>query len=191
MDEALALPSEHAVTIALRTQQILAEESGVGNTVDPLGGSFFIESMTNRIQDRARDYFQRIDQLGGVLPAINAGFFQREIADAAYRYQREIDENDRIIVGVNGYGDDKPYSIPLLEMDPSGYMTEAGRLAELRHTRDGAAVGQALDRLRRACQGNENTMPFILDAVRVYATLGEIIGVMKEVFGGYIEPSWL
>ncbi len=191
MDEALALPSEHAVTVALRTQQILAEESGVGNTVDPLGGSFFIEAMTNRIQDQSQAYFKQIDQLGGVLPAISAGFFQRQIAEAAYRYQQEIDKKERIIVGVNGYGDDKPYSIPLLEMDPSGYNTQAGRLAELRQTRDAAAVGQALDRLRLACQGSQNTMPYILDAVRAYATLGEIIGVMKEVFGAYVEPSWI
>jgi methylmalonyl-CoA mutase N-terminal domain/subunit len=191
MDEALALPSEHAVTIALRTQQVLAEESGVGSTVDPLGGSFFVEAMTNRIQDQALAYFEQIDQLGGVLPAISAGFFQREIAEAAYRYQREIDQKERIIVGVNEYNDDKPYSIPLLEMDPSGYKTQAGRLAELRRSRDGAVVGQALDRLRIACQGTQNTMPYILDAVRVYATLGEIIGVMKEVFGAYVEPSWI
>jgi methylmalonyl-CoA mutase N-terminal domain/subunit len=191
MDEAFALPSEHAATVALRTQQILAEESGVGNTVDPLGGSFFIEAMTNRMQAQALGYFERVTQLGGVLPAIAAGFFQREIADSAYRYQREIDEQERVIVGVNGYSDDKPYSIPLLEMDPSGHNTQTGRLAELRRTRDPGAVGQALDRLRLACQGSENTMPYILDAVKAYATLGEIIGVMKEVFGTYVEPSWV
>jgi len=191
MDEALALPSEHAVTVALRTQQILAEESGVGNTIDPLGGSFFIEAMTNRIQEQALAYFSQIDQLGGVLPAIGVGFFQREIAEAAYRYQREIDGHERVIVGVNGYSDDKPYIIPMLEMDPSGLNTQVNRLAGLRQTRDGAAVGQALDRLRLASQGTQNTMPYILDAVRVYATLGEMIGVMKEVFGTYVEPSWV
>ncbi|HLC02649.1 MAG TPA: methylmalonyl-CoA mutase family protein [Anaerolineales bacterium] len=191
MDEALALPSEHAVTVALRTQQILAEESGVGNTIDPLGGSFFIEAMTNRIQEQALAYFSQIDQLGGVLPAIGVGFFQREIAEAAYRYQREIDGHERVIVGVNGYSDDKPYIIPMLEMDPSGLNTQVSRLAGLRQSRDGAAVGQALDRLRLASQGTQNTMPYILDAVRVYATLGEMIGVMKEVFGTYVEPSWV
>jgi methylmalonyl-CoA mutase, N-terminal domain len=191
MDEALALPSQHAATVALRTQQILAEETGVGNTVDPLGGSFFLEAMTNRIQDQALDYFQKIDELGGVLPAIDAGFFQREIAEAAYRYQREIDQNERIIVGVNGYSDNKPYNIPILEMDPSGYKTQADRLAALRRNRDSGAVGQALDRLRLACQGTENTMPYVLEAVRAYATLGEIIGVMREVFGAYVEPNWL
>ena len=191
MDEALALPSEHAVTIALRTQQILAEESGVANTVDPLGGSFFIEAQTNRIEQQAYDYFHRIEQLGGVLPAIKKGFFQSEIADAAYRYQREIDQEIRHIVGVNLYQDNQPYAIPILEMDPLGYQRQIERLSQLRSQRDPGRVGQTLDRLRLACQGTENTMPFILEAVRAYATLGEIIGVMKEVFGIYQEPTWV
>jgi methylmalonyl-CoA mutase N-terminal domain/subunit len=191
MDEALALPSEHAVTIALRTQQILAEESGVSNTIDPLGGSYFIEQLTNEIEAKANDYFKRIKELGGVLPAINVGFFQREIQEAAYRYQREIDAESRYIVGVNAFQDDDPIRIPLLEMDPEGYKRQAKRLEELRIERDNAAVGQALDRLRIACQGTENTMPYILDAVRQYATLGEVIDVMREVFGTYQEPSWL
>jgi methylmalonyl-CoA mutase N-terminal domain/subunit len=191
MDEALALPSEHAATIALRTQQVLAEESGVAHSVDPLGGSYLVEALTQRMVEQARAYFRRIDELGGVLPAIAAGFFQREIAEAAYRYQREIDQGERRIVGVNAFADDKPYVIPLLEMDPQGYERQAGRLQALRRSRDAGAVGQALDRLRRACQGTENTMPFILDAVRAYATLGEIIGVMKDVFGRYEEPTWI
>ncbi|HUS85573.1 MAG TPA: methylmalonyl-CoA mutase family protein, partial [Anaerolineales bacterium] len=191
MDEALALPSEHAVTIALRTQQILAEESGVANTIDPLGGSFYVEQITNRIEAQARDYFRKIDDLGGVLPAIEMGFFQREIQEAAYRYQREIDTNERYIIGVNAFKDQEPYSIPLLKMDPEGYRRQVSRLEELRRTRDNGAVGQALDNLRIACQGTENTMPHILDAVRTYATLGEIIDVMREVFGTFQEPSWL
>lgn len=191
MDEALALPSEHAVTIALRTQQILAEESGVANTIDPLGGSFFVEALTNRMEKQAYDYFRRIEELGGVLPAIEKGFFQTEISDAAYRYQREIDEGIRHIVGVNAYADSVPYTIPLLEMDPQGYQRQVNRLNQIRQTRDKGRVGQALDRLRIACQGTENTMPYILDAVRAYATLGEIIGVMKEVFGVYEEPTWI
>lgn len=191
LDEALALPSEHAATIALRTQQILAHESGVANTIDPLGGSYFVEAMTNRLELQALAYFRRIEELGGVLPAINAGFFQREIQEAAYRYQREIDRNERYIIGVNIYEDDEPYRIPLLEMDPEGYDRQAKRLQALRSERDAGAVGQALDRLRIACQGTENTMPYILDAVRVYATLGEIVDVMREVFGTYQEPSWL
>ncbi len=191
MDEALALPSEHAATIALRTQQVLAEETGVANTVDPLGGSFFVEAQTNRLEAQARDYFRRIEELGGVLPAIEAGFFQRQIAESAYRYQREIDEGKRHIVAVNAYTDEIPLRIPLLEMDPAGYDRQVARLRALRQKRDSGAVGQALDRLRLACQGTENTMPHILQAVRVYATLGEIIGVMREVFGTYTEPTWV
>jgi len=191
MDEALALPSEHAVKIALRTQQILAEESGVANTIDPLGGSFFIEAQTNRIEAQAYEYFRRIEELGGVLPAIDKGFFQSEISDAAYRYQREIDQDIRKIVGVNEYEDDKPLSIPILEMDPQGYRRQVARLGELRETRDQGRVGQTLDRLRIACQGTENTMPYILEAVHAYATLGEIVDVMKEVFGKYEEPTWI
>jgi len=191
LDEALALPSESAVTVALRTQQIIAEESGVANTVDPLGGSFFVEAQTNRIEAQAYDYFRRIEDLGGVLPAIEKGFFQSEISDAAYRYQREIDQNIRRIVGVNAYAEDKPITIPILEMDPQGYERQVSRLEELRKNRDNGHVGQTLDRLRIACQGTENTMPYIMDAVRAYATLGEIIGVMKEVFGTYEEPTWI
>ena len=191
MDEALALPSEHAVTIALRTQQILAEESGVANTIDPLGGSFFVEALTNLLEEQARGYFRRIEELGGVLPAIEVGFFQREISDSAYRYQKEIDEGSRAIVGINAYNDEKAYAIPLLRMDPEGCDRQAKRLRALRSSRDSAAVGQALDTLRRVCQGTENTMPAILDAVRRYATLGEIIGVMREVFGTYTGASWI
>jgi methylmalonyl-CoA mutase, N-terminal domain len=191
MDEALALPSEHAVTVALRTQQVLAEESGVTNTVDPLAGSFFVEAQTNRIEAQAYDYFRRIEELGGVLPAIDKGFFQSEISDAAYRYQQEIDGGVRKIVGVNAYTDRKPVSIPILEMDPQGYERQVSRLEQVRKSRDAGAVGQALDRLRIACQGTENTMPYILDAVRAYATLSEITGVMKEVFGVYEEPTWI
>lgn len=191
MDEALALPSEHAVTIALRTQQIISEESGVANTIDPLGGSFFVEAQTNQMEKQTYDYFRRIEDLGGVLPAIEKGFFQSEIADAAYRYQREIDEGLRSIVGVNAFQDEKSVTIPILQMDPQGYRRQVARLEEVRRTRDSGQVGQALDRLRIACQGTENTMPYILDAVRAYATLGEIVSVMKEVFGTYQEPSWI
>ncbi|GIK08023.1 MAG: methylmalonyl-CoA mutase [Anaerolineaceae bacterium] len=191
LDEALALPSEHAVTIALRTQQIIAEESGAANTVDPLGGSFFVEAQTDRIEKQARDYFRRIEDLGGVIPAIEKGFFQSEISDAAYRYQREIDEGVRKIVGVNAYAEDKPLAIPILQMDPQGYQRQVTRLEEVRRTRDAGRVGQTLDRLRIACQGTENTMPFILDAVRAYATLGEIVQVMKDTFGRYEEPTWI
>lgn len=191
MDEALALPSEHSVTIALRTQQIIAEESGVTNTVDPLGGSFFVEEQTNRMEQQAYDYFARIQELGGVIPAIEKGFFQSEISDAAYRYQREIDKGIRKIVGVNAYAENKPLSIPILKMDPNGYIRQVARLNEVRKTRDSGRVGQTLDKLRIACQGTENTMPYIMECVHAYCTLGEIIGVMTKVFGKYEEPTMI
>jgi methylmalonyl-CoA mutase N-terminal domain/subunit len=188
LDEALALPSERAVTIALRTQQIIAHESGVTNTVDPLGGAYAIEALTDRMERQAYDYFEGIEALGGVIPAIEAGFFQQEIADAAYRYQREIDERRRIIVGINEFVADEPLQVPLLKIDPQGYERQCARLAQVRAERDNGAVGQALDRLRIAAQGTENTMPRILDAVRVYATLQEMMDVFREVFGLYREP---
>lgn len=191
MDEALALPSEHAATIALRTQQIINEESGVANTIDPLGGSFFVEALTNRMESQVQNYFKQIEDLGGVLPAINVGFFQREISDSAYRYQRELDKQQRFTVGVNAYAENKEIGIPLLVMDPEGFRRQSERLAVLRKTRDNAAVGQALDRMRIAAQGTENLMPHFLDSVRVYATLGEIIAVLKGVFGRYEEPTWI
>jgi methylmalonyl-CoA mutase N-terminal domain/subunit len=191
MDEALALPSQHAATIALRTQQVIAEESGVANTVDPLAGSYFLEAATRRIEAEAYDYFQRIENLGGVLPAIEKGFFQGEISDAAYRYQREIDQGVRKIVGVNAYAEDKPLTIPLLQMDPAGFARQVERLKQVRQERDAGRVGQALDRLRIACAGTENSMPYILEAVRAYATLSEIVGVMKKQFGIYQEPTWI
>jgi methylmalonyl-CoA mutase N-terminal domain/subunit len=189
LDEALALPSEYAVKIALRTQQIIAHESGVTNTVDPLGGSFLVEAMTNRIEDQARDYFRQIEQLGGVIPAIKAGFFQREIAEAAYRYQREIDQHRRIIVGVNEYVEDEPLTVPLLRIDPEGKRRQIDRLRRLRDMRDNETVGTTLAALREAAKGTENLMPFILDAVRAYATLQEITDVFRDVFGVYQEPD--
>jgi methylmalonyl-CoA mutase N-terminal domain/subunit len=188
MDEALALPSEHAATVALRTQQIIAHESGVVNTVDPLGGSYAVEELTDRIEKQVYDYFERIEALGGVIPAIEAGFLQQEIADAAYRYQREIDTRKRIVVGVNEYEETEPPQIPILRMDPAGFRKQCARLRKARADRDSGAAGQALDRLRIAAQGTENTMPFILDAVRAYATLQEIMDVFREVFGLYREP---
>ncbi|WKZ40808.1 MAG: methylmalonyl-CoA mutase family protein [Anaerolineales bacterium] len=191
LDEALALPSEEAVTIALRTQQIIAEESGVTNTVDPLGGSYFVEAQTNRMEKDAYAYFQRIKDLGGVIPAIEKGFMQSEISDAAYRYQREIDTNIRRIVGVNAYQENKPLSIPILKMDPNGYDRQVARLNEIRKTRDSGRVGQTLDRLRIACEGTENTMPYIMECVHAYCTLGEIVGVMTKVFGKYEEPTMI
>jgi methylmalonyl-CoA mutase N-terminal domain/subunit len=189
MDEAMALPSEYAVKIALRTQQLIAYESGVTNTVDPLAGSFFVESLTNRMEQEVYNYFRQIEALGGVLPAIEKGFFQREIAEAAYRYQMEIDTHLRTIVGINEYVEDQPVRIPLLEMDPEGYERQVARLEEVRRKRDNERVSVTLEALRQAAQGTENTMPYILDCVRAYATLGEIVGVFRQVFGEYREPA--
>ena len=192
MDEALALPSEHAVTIALRTQQIIAEESGVANTIDPLAGSYFVEAQTNRIEAQAYDYFRRIEELGGVLPAIDKGFFQSEISDAAYRYQREIDQGMRQHRRRQRLRRRQAPHHPHPGDGPAGLRSARSTAwSRCASTRDAGRVGQALDRLRIACQGTENTMPYILEAVRAYATLGEIIGVMKEVFGIYEEPTWI
>jgi methylmalonyl-CoA mutase N-terminal domain/subunit len=189
MDEALALPSEQAVTLALRTQQIIAEESGVVNTVDPLGGSYFVEALTNQTEAAVYEYFRRINDFGGVIPAIKAGFLQQEIADASYRHQREVDSRDRTIVGVNRYVSEEAPGIPILQMDPQGYDRQVARLQKLRLERDSEAAARALNALRDACQGSANTMPCLLDCARAYCTLGEIIGVMREVFGVYHEPA--
>ena len=191
MDEALALPSEEAVTVALRTQQIIAEESGVANTVDPLAGSFFVEKMTNKIERQVYDYWEQVKALGGVLPAVEKGYFQSEIANAAYEYQRQVDEDERVIVGVNDYVDqDEEIRIPILEMDPHGYKRQVARLNQLRMERDNVRVEETLAALSAAAQGTENLMPYLLDAVRAYATLGEITDVLREVFGEYEEPTW-
>ena len=192
MDEALALPSEEAVTIAMRTQQIIAEESGVANTIDPLGGSFFVEHETNKIEAQVYDYWRRVEELGGVLPAIEKGFFQSEISNAAYEYQRQIDTGDRKIVGVNAYDNhSEELRIPLLEMDPQGYDRQVARLAALRQERDNVRVGETLSALRSAAEGSDNLMPYLLNAVNAYATLGEITDVLREVFGVYEEPTWI
>ncbi len=188
MDEALALPSEKAVNVALRTQQVIAHETGVANTIDPLGGSFYVEWLTSEMERRAYDIFKQINNFGGVIKAIEAGYFQREIAESAFRYQREIDQQKRIIVGVNEYQMNEPINIPILQMDPDGERKQIARLEELRRTRDNERVGAALSALRDAAQGTANTMPFILDAVRAYATLQEITDVFRGVFGVYQEP---
>lgn len=188
MDEALALPSEYAAKIALRTQQLIAHESGVTHSVDPLAGSYLVETLTNRLEQEAYDYFAQIEALGGVIPALERGFFQREIAQAAYRYQMEIDRRQRVIVGVNEYVEDTALRVPLLAMDPQGYERQVARLERLRRERDGEKVRTTLAALRQAAEGRDNTMPYILDCVRAYATLGEITRVFREVFGEYREP---
>jgi methylmalonyl-CoA mutase, N-terminal domain len=191
MDEALALPSEQAVRVALRTQQIIAHESGVTNTVDPLGGSYFVEALTDRMEAETWAYFDQIENLGGVLPAIETGFFQKEIADAAYRYQHETDTRQRTLVGVNDYLSDDPLKIPILEMDPQGYEIQCTRLAEVIASRDNRVVTRCLTDLSAAAHRADNLMPFILDAVKAYATLQEIMDVFREVFGEYREPNFL
>ncbi|MBP7962439.1 MAG: methylmalonyl-CoA mutase family protein [Caldilineaceae bacterium] len=191
MDEALALPSADAVTVALRTQQIIAHESGVTNTVDPLGGSFFVEALTDEMERQARDYFRRIDDLGGVLPAIDRGFFQREIIEAAVRTQQEIERGERVIVGVNDFVQDEDIKVPILEMDVDGYSRQIARLADVRRSRDNRAVMSKLADLRVAAQGSANLMPPILEAVREYATLQEMMDVLRDVWGEYTEAAIL
>ncbi len=190
MDEALALPSAKAALVALRTQQVIAHESGVSNTIDPLAGSFFVEATTNRMEEEAEEYFRRIDALGGVVPAIEQGFFQREIAEAAFRYQMEIDEKRRIVVGVNEYAQEEPLTIPLLEIDEAGYNRQVKRLQEVRRTRDNREVKRTLAELRQAAKEDQNLMYPIIEAVRAYATLQEITDVFRDVFGEYQEPVY-
>jgi methylmalonyl-CoA mutase N-terminal domain/subunit len=189
MDEAWALPSEKAVRIALRTQQILAHESGAINTIDPLGGSYFLENLTDQMEEEAYKYFDKIESLGGVISAIDKGFFQKEIADAAYKYQKEIEKKDRVIVGVNDYLlKNEDLSIPLLKMDPEGEVRQFQRLKKMRAERDNGKWEKSLEKLQAAAEGDENLMPYILDAAKAYATLGEICDTMRDVFGEYEEP---
>jgi methylmalonyl-CoA mutase N-terminal domain/subunit len=190
MDETLALPSEKAVKIALRTQQIIAHEIGVTNTIDPLAGSYFVEALTDRMERAAESYFEKIDSLGGVIPAIEAGFFQREIAEAAYRYQQELDRREKIIVGVNDYVEEnEQIGIPILLISPEVEARQKRRLAEVRGSRDAREVGESLAALRRAAEDGSNVMPALIRCTRAYATLGEMCGTLAEVFGVYEEPA--
>ena len=189
MDETLALPSEEAVHVALRTQQVIAVESGVANVIDPLGGSYYVEALTNKMEKGCREYFDQIEKLGGVIPAIEKGFFQREIARAAFRYQREIEEKKRIVVGVNDYVDEgEEIKIDLLRIGPEVERRQKKVLSDVRRDRDDAGVTAALAGLRAAAEGTDNLMPHFVDCCRVYATEGEMIGVLREVFGEYREP---
>jgi len=185
LDEAIALPSERAALLALRTQQIIAHESGVTDTVDPLGGSYFVERLTSDLERDCYTYFDRIRAQGGVIPALESGFFQREIAEASYRYHREIETGQRTIVGVNEYVIEQPLDIAILEMDPEGEKRQRERLCRLRAERDAAQAEAALRRLEDASRGSENVMLYLLEAVNAYCTLGEICGVMRRVFGEY------
>jgi methylmalonyl-CoA mutase N-terminal domain/subunit len=190
MDETLALPSEKAVKIALRTQQIIAYETGVSNTIDPLAGSYFVETLTSKMEEEAEQYFEKIDALGGVIPAIEAGFFQREIAEAAYRYQRELDVKQKIIVGVNDYvEEEEKIEIPILEISPEVEVKQRKRLAELRQSRNAADASRSLEELRQAAADGKNLMPYLLAATRSYVTLGEMCHALAEVFGVYEEPA--
>ena len=184
-DEALALPSQDSVRIALRTQQIIAYESGVADTVDPLAGSYYIEALTDEIEQKAADYIQRIDEIGGAPAAIERGFIQAEIEESAYRYQMEIESGQRKIVGLNDFQIEEERPSGLLKVDPAVGDLQCRKLEELRAKRDGATVEASLAALKRAAEGSDNLMPHILDAVRAYATLGEMCGVLRDVFGEY------
>jgi methylmalonyl-CoA mutase N-terminal domain/subunit len=184
-DEALSLPTEQAVQIALRTQQILAYESGVADSIDPLAGSYLVETWTDEIEKRACDYIEKIDALGGALKAIEQGYIQREIQESAYRWQMAVDRGDKVVVGVNQFQVDETLTIDILRVDPAVGERQAARLQALRERRDNETVSAALSRLESGARGDDNLMPLILDAVAKYATLGEICGVMRGVFGEY------
>src|SRR5579883_3085400 len=187
LDEALALPTERAALIALRTQQIIAHESGVTNTIDPLAGSFFVEALTDETERQAQEYIDQIRELGGVLECIRNGYFQKEIAEASYRFQQEVEAKERVIVGVNDYVMDEQMAVPTLYVDPAKERIHLERLERTRRERDNERVGVALSALEQATRGKENTMTYILDCARAYCTLGEIMGVFRKVFGDYTE----
>ncbi|MCX6135239.1 MAG: methylmalonyl-CoA mutase family protein [Ignavibacteriales bacterium] len=190
MDETLALPSEKAVKIALRTQQIIAYETGVTNTVDPLAGSYFVEALTTKMEQAAERYFETIDTLGGVIPAIEAGFFQREIADAAYRYQRELEAKEKIIVGVNDFVEEKgKIEIPILVISPDVEVKQRKRLGDVRQSRSTEAVERSLSVLKQAAADQKNLVPLLLECARSYVTLGEMCDALTETFGIYEEPA--
>jgi methylmalonyl-CoA mutase N-terminal domain/subunit len=189
LDEAYALPGEQAVTIALRTQQVIAHESGVIAAPDPLGGSYFLERMTLDMEAAAQDYIRRIDEMGGMIAAIEANFPQREIANASYEYQKAVEGRQKIVVGVNAFQSDGEDAIEILQIDQRTQEHQTARLAALREKRDNSRVRASLDALRRAAEGTANTMPSLLDAVRAYATLGEICDALRGVFGSYQETS--
>ncbi|HET7434570.1 MAG TPA: methylmalonyl-CoA mutase family protein, partial [Thermoanaerobaculia bacterium] len=190
LDETLALPTEQAARIALRTQQIIAHESGVTNTVDPLGGSFYIEELTNRMEQGCFEYIEKIDRFGGMVEAIEAGFPQREIWDASYQYQRSVDSAEKLVVGVNSYQLEKEEPYEILYIDESAGTEQLERLNRIRATRDQQRVADTLQALRNAAADEKvNTMPFMIDCVKAYATVGEISDALREVFGTYQEPA--
>ena len=187
-DEALALPSEKAVRVALRTQQIIAHESGATNTIDPLAGSYYVEALTNEMEEKAMEYIQMVDDMGGAMVAIEKGFFQKEIADSSYRYQKEIDEEERTIVGVNDYKIEKEeYPMELLRVDPKVEKEQVANLQKMKETRNRRKVEETLGKLESSAEKDENLMPTIIEAVKAYATLGEICSVLRKVYGEYKE----
>jgi methylmalonyl-CoA mutase N-terminal domain/subunit len=185
MDEVLALPSEHAVTLALRTQQVLAFETGVTNTVDPLGGSYFVEALTKQMQGEARDYFRRIEELGGMIPALESGFFRREIADAAFTYQREVDAKHKLIVGVNDFQEPDNKPLDLLQIDDAVEREQVAKLRKRKAERDNAAVRKHLDAVKRDAAAGVNLMPTIIEAAEARCTVGEVMYALADVFGRY------
>jgi len=189
LDEVFCLPSEHAAEIALRTQQILAEETGVSNTIDPLAGSYFIETLTNEIEEAAWDYIHKIDDMGGMIAAIEKGFPQMEIAESAYKFQRQLETSEKIMVGVNKYSTNNQHSIPLLEIDEKIGGEQIKRLKDVRRKRDSRAAKKSLDNIKNACKKGENVMPHCIDAVKNLATLQEICDIYREVYGEYRDPG--
>jgi methylmalonyl-CoA mutase N-terminal domain/subunit len=186
-DEALALPTEEAVRIALRTQQIIAHETGVTNTIDPLGGSYFVEALTDHLEERCYEYFAKIDQLGGMVEAVKRGFPQREIADAAFILQQEIDAGQRVVVGVNRFSEGDETATPILRIDPALERKQVDRVRAARAARDGAAVDGVLSALRSAAAKQQNLMPLLIEAARAHATEGEIVHALQAVWGDYRE----
>lgn len=191
LDETLALPTEESVTIALRTQQIIAEESGVTNTIDPLGGSYFVEALTNKIEEEALEYIKKIDDMGGIIAAIEEGFPQREIADAAFNYQRQLENKEKFVVGVTKFRTDGDPPIPTLYIDQKTEDDQIASLKRVKESRDQAVVDKHIDLLKKIAQSNENTMPYIVDAVRDYVSLQEICDAFREVFGEYQDPAYI
>jgi methylmalonyl-CoA mutase N-terminal domain/subunit len=189
LDEVLCLPSDHAVEIALRTQQILAEETGVANTIDPLGGSYFIEALTNEMEAKALEYIAKIDEMGGMIAAIDKGYPQMEIADAAYHFQQQLESGEKAMVGINRYATGEAQEIPYLEIDEAVEKQQVARLAAVRRKRDGNAVRRSLDDIRRACRQGDNVMPYCIEAVKNLASVQEICDVYREVYGEYRDPG--
>jgi methylmalonyl-CoA mutase N-terminal domain/subunit len=189
LDEVLAIPTEEAATIALRTQQIIAEESGVANTIDPLGGSYFVEALTNQMEEEASALIRKIDDMGGMLAAIEKSFPQREIADSAYHYQKQIDENKKTVVGVNKYATEERLPVDILEIDDTLEKMQIEKTNRVKNARDNKKVRESLEKLGEACAGNTNVMEFIIDAMKAHATLQEVCDVFRKTFGEYRDPG--